>query len=608
MQPGAHRGRGPRATEALADGRVVAQATRRSAGSPPAAVAPRTPEPRHELPQQGHSALRHRRRLQRPHLRRRANQRAQAAHPGARRRSRGRRRLHRTTTSWRGQRYYLSRGGQHIGSIWGHGAYLAPDWSADSLHRIGAGRRRAAARARPRGGARRSPRRTWRRSTPASAAASTPLVAEELKHNRYDAGHRHPHPLAGQAAAVPGAGRLLHRPLQRRHGRRCRSPPASSKTPSDGRQLTAFFFWTAWAAGTNRPGETYTYTANWPYDPLVGNRPAPLRAGLVDRSASSCSSSASPRHLPLPADARRTTRSRRSSPSSSEPQPDAEPARHAARTSSSRSPCSSSRPSSARSPATTRSRATSSSASTSARLLPYAATRTWHLQLAVFWIATCWLATGLFIGPAVGRREPKGQKALVLTLLGALVVVVVGALAGTYLASRASFGGDGFLLGHQGYEYIELGRVWQVGAHRRDAALAGARLPRHPAGAEGREGPRRPHPPAALRLGLDPALLLGRPVLHAGQPHLDRRLLALVGGAPLGRELLRGLRHRGARLRARAHRRGAATQSARAPPTSASSSTWARASSARSTTSTSPARRCSSPRSARPSRRWRSSR
>ena len=36
-----------------------------------------------------------------------------------------------------GQEYYFSRGGQHIGSIWGHGSYLAPDWSADYLHRMG---------------------------------------------------------------------------------------------------------------------------------------------------------------------------------------------------------------------------------------------------------------------------------------------------------------------------------------------------------------------------------------------------------------------------------------------------------------------------------------
>ena len=26
-------------------------------------------------------------------------------------------------------------GGQTVGSIWGHGAYIAPDWNADYLHR-----------------------------------------------------------------------------------------------------------------------------------------------------------------------------------------------------------------------------------------------------------------------------------------------------------------------------------------------------------------------------------------------------------------------------------------------------------------------------------------
>jgi nitric oxide reductase subunit B len=37
--------------------------------------------------------------------------------------------------------------------------------------------------------------------------------------------------------------------------------------------LTAFFWWTAWAAATNRPGAEITYTNNWPGEPLIGNRP-----------------------------------------------------------------------------------------------------------------------------------------------------------------------------------------------------------------------------------------------------------------------------------------------------------------------------------------------
>ena len=34
-----------------------------------------------------------------------------------------------------GQNVWQSIGGQTVGSIWGHGAYIAPDWSADYLHR-----------------------------------------------------------------------------------------------------------------------------------------------------------------------------------------------------------------------------------------------------------------------------------------------------------------------------------------------------------------------------------------------------------------------------------------------------------------------------------------
>src|SRR5579863_2265316 len=34
-----------------------------------------------------------------------------------------------------GQGAWQSIGGQEVGTIWGHGAYVAPDWTADWLHR-----------------------------------------------------------------------------------------------------------------------------------------------------------------------------------------------------------------------------------------------------------------------------------------------------------------------------------------------------------------------------------------------------------------------------------------------------------------------------------------
>src|SRR4029453_6682642 len=39
----------------------------------------------------------------------------------------------------------------------------------------------------------------------------------------------------------------------------------------DVHRLTAFFAWTAWTATADRPGYTYSYTNNWPPEPLAGN-------------------------------------------------------------------------------------------------------------------------------------------------------------------------------------------------------------------------------------------------------------------------------------------------------------------------------------------------
>ena len=97
-----------------------------------------------------------------------------------------------------------------------------------------------------------------------------------------------------------------------------------------------------------------------------------------------------------------------------------------------------------------------------ARFLPYTLARTWHLQLAIFWIATAWVGGGLFLAPLVGGAEPSGQKAGVYALLGALVVVVFGSLVGEYLGINDKLGQLWFWLGHQGSEYLDLGRFWQL--------------------------------------------------------------------------------------------------------------------------------------------------
>jgi nitric oxide reductase subunit B len=98
-----------------------------------------------------------------------------------------------------------------------------------------------------------------------------------------------------------------------------------------------------------------------------------------------------------------------------------------------------------------------------AKVLPYPVARTWHTQLGIFWIATAWLATGLYVGPAVSGHEPRGQRALVNVLFAALLVIVVGSLAGEWLSVMNRLrGGASWWFGTQGYEYVDLGRFWQI--------------------------------------------------------------------------------------------------------------------------------------------------
>lgn len=95
-------------------------------------------------------------------------------------------------------------------------------------------------------------------------------------------------------------------------------------------------------------------------------------------------------------------------------------------------------------------------------ILPFNITKGYHLQLAIFWIATAWLGMGIYVAPLVGGYEPKKQGLLVDILFWALVVLVVGSMAGQWLGANGYLGNEWFLLGHQGWEYLELGRIWQI--------------------------------------------------------------------------------------------------------------------------------------------------
>jgi nitric oxide reductase subunit B len=228
------------------------------------------------------------------------------------------------------------------------------------------------------------------------------------------------------------------------------------------RQLTAFFAWTAWASAAHRPGRTYSYTNNFPYDPAAGNK---LSADAILWSALSLVSLLGGTAIVLFAFGKFDYlgwKGRSEQPCSLVPAGNA----------------------SASQRATLKYFVIVSllfllqvlvGAATAhfrvepggfygfdlARWLPSNILRTWHLQLAIFWVATAYVAGGLFLAAALGR-EPKGQVTGVNILFGALVVVVLGSLLGELLGINQILGKFWFWFGHQGWEYLDLGRAWQV--------------------------------------------------------------------------------------------------------------------------------------------------
>ncbi len=163
-----------------------------------------------------------------------------------------------------GQNVWQSTGGQEIGTIWGHGAYVAPDWSADYLHRqseIVLNRwaqaegfaNYAAAPAETRAALQGRLTELTRRNT--YNAATDTIVLDQDRAAAFSE-------LAAYYADVYGKGRNEY------------AIPAGALTDATKQhEMATFFWWTAWAASTNRPGQEVTYTQNWPHEELIGNRP-----------------------------------------------------------------------------------------------------------------------------------------------------------------------------------------------------------------------------------------------------------------------------------------------------------------------------------------------
>jgi len=359
-----------------------------------------------------------------------------------------------------GRQVWQSIGGQQLGSIWGHGGYVAPDWSADWLHRE--------AEAVMDIWARREAGVDSYKKLPADVrAAYEARVQGLMRPNTFDAKTQTIRLDADRVQAIAN--------VATHYTSLFGNDPATAElreayamrndtVPDAGHRarLTAFYWWTAWAAVTQRPGSDITYTANWPADDLVGNKPTSsafvwtvfsvlfLIAGIALLGwhyAVNHGEEMAPT-LPKtdPLASIKVTPSMKATAKyfwvvialfltqillgaiTAHYQVEGQQAYGFAL----------------------------------ADVLPYSLTRTWHTQLAVLWIATAWLGMGLYIGPAISGHEPKFQRLGVNVLWVCLLVIVVGAFAGQWLAVMQKLGLEhNFWFGHQGWEYVDLGRFWQ---------------------------------------------------------------------------------------------------------------------------------------------------
>ena len=341
-----------------------------------------------------------------------------------------------------GQGIFLGNGLMEYGSIFGHGAYLGPDFTTEYLHRAAL-----------------SSIRIYSGTNADTAAART---IQDFKANRYD----------------ETSGTLTYTDSQAKAFAECRAyyasffgnptskfglRPNAIRDPEQIRKLTAFFSWTAWAASTARPGHSYSYTNNWPPEPLVGNH---ATADAIVWSVLSLAALLGGTGLLLASFGRWNLLGwhGREQQRMSFRAPDEvllTPAQNACawfffvmaalflvQT--------------LLGGASEHYRADLQTffGIDLGRFLPFNVVRTWHVQLSIFWVSTSYLAAGIFLAPMISGREPRGQKTLAYALLGALVIVVVGSLAGEFAGIQGLIQNAWF--GDQGFEYLDLGRVWQI--------------------------------------------------------------------------------------------------------------------------------------------------
>jgi nitric oxide reductase subunit B len=361
----------------------------------------------------------------------------------------------------RGQEVFHLRGLMSYGSFWGDGAERGPDFTADALHRtvmsmrsfyINEMKDRAGLLA----------------VTQYDEDAIAAKVIREVHTNTFDEEAGHININDAQIHAFQELNDHYTLMFTDPEYPEAFDPAGYISDPDQIRDLTAFFFWGGWVSAANRPGETYSYTHNWPGDKAAGNTPTEatffwsvfsIFALFVGIGAVLYVYGQMKRQ---PVDVFDASNGNGNGMTLTTYDLENEYVRPTQR-------------------ATykffvlaiivfgVQVLAGIISAFDFIRpfgislneLIPFTVARSYHTLLQIFWFFMCWVGYTIFFLPRISK-VPRGQKLLINVLFTLCVITGAGALVGIYLGQTGMITGNmAYWFGSQGWEFMELGRFFQ---------------------------------------------------------------------------------------------------------------------------------------------------
>jgi len=357
-----------------------------------------------------------------------------------------------------GQRVFQHYALMEYGSMFGDGALRGPDFTAQALHEISL-----------------KMEAYYQRQITEVPADQKALLADgirqrvqrEIKTNRFDRATNHAPLNAAQVFAVGELGGFYRSVFTDPAFGEAFRPAGYLVNADEIRDLSSFFFWGAWVCSVERPGSQYSYTHNWPFDPQAGNMPTPatmlwsilgmlgliLGLGFVlyyygqfDKISEEYYAKGSGEMVTVP-------KLLQFKPTPSQ-------------------------------------RATFKFFVAGIllfliqvlagvltvhdfvgfnkffgfdlqALIPVTVSRSWHILFSLLWISACWVGVSIFVLPFLANREVPGQVKWINLLFWTFGVIAAGSFVGLYMGPKNLLGTMSRWLGHQGWEFVELGRFYQ---------------------------------------------------------------------------------------------------------------------------------------------------